>query len=137
MEAWILTNSHTDVLCISGAGKLQVSSGPEAVRKHSGDLCPAKIWVYEAYFQSRADLSPEDWESRKDSYSACLPLLERCIHLYQLHPITFRVKVTAVVLHVNKKQAGTLSLILQVTSVLENKKHDAVLNVTARHITQN
>ena len=54
-----------------------------------------------------------------------------------LHTITFRVKVTVVVLHVNKKQAGTLPLILHATSMLENKKHDAVLNITARHITQN
>lgn len=46
-------------------------------------------------------------------------------------------KVTVVVLHVNKKQAGTLPLILQATSVLENKRHDAALSITARYITQN
>lgn len=53
-----------------------------------------------------------------------------------LQTISFRVKVTVVVPHVNKKQAGTLPLILQATSVLGNKKHDAALNITARHIIQ-
>lgn len=46
-------------------------------------------------------------------------------------------KVNAVVLHINKKQPAISPLILQATSILENKTHDAVLNITARYLTQN
>lgn len=46
-------------------------------------------------------------------------------------------KVNRVVLHINKKSNLEFHLILQATSVLENKKHDAALKITARYIIQN
>lgn len=88
------------------------------------------IWKVGTYFQSRAGLGPVTQESRQRQLF-CLFTPSGKMHspLPSLHKITFR--------DVNKQQAGTLSLILQATSMLENKKHCAQYHSQAHHAEQN